>query len=98
MTAVSKPPTAEQLRLAFRHVSRPGWPATLEAALAHPVYSVCLTAMARQLNRHAFNHQPPPQPVAPTPAAAPVSPGIRRRDNTFDGKCAAANDRSNFDE
>jgi hypothetical protein len=45
------PVTAEQLRMAFRHVRRPGWPATLEAALAHPVYRVCLHGIARNLNR-----------------------------------------------
>lgn len=36
------PVTEEQLRLAFRQISRPGWPSTLEAALANPVYRVCL--------------------------------------------------------
>lgn len=43
--------TDEQLRLAFRQVSRPGWPSTLEAALQHPTYRVCLHGIARNLGR-----------------------------------------------
>lgn len=43
--------TAEQLRLAFRQVSRPGWPSTLEAALADHTYRVCLYGIARNLGR-----------------------------------------------
>lgn len=52
------PVTAEQLRLAFRQVSRPGWPSTLEAALDHPVYRVCLHGMARNLNRRGLDREP----------------------------------------
>lgn len=52
------PPTAEQLRLAFRQVSRPGWPTTLEAALAHPVYGVCLRGMACTLDRRGMDRAP----------------------------------------
>lgn len=48
------PPSAEQLRLAFRHVSRPGWPSTLEAALAQPAYRVCLYGIARNLHRRGI--------------------------------------------
>ena len=29
--------TQEQLAMAYRHLSRPGWPTTLEAVLADPV-------------------------------------------------------------
>ncbi|MBN8493423.1 MAG: hypothetical protein J0M00_18600 [Burkholderiales bacterium] len=45
------PVTDEQLRLAFRQISRPGWPATLEAALEQPVYRTALLGIARNLNR-----------------------------------------------
>ena len=34
--------TAEQLRMAWRHISRPGWPSTLEAALAQPAHHAAL--------------------------------------------------------
>lgn len=97
MTATITPispisPTAEQLRLAWRHVSRPGWPPTLEAALRIPHYSTCLHAMARNLYRPPFGHRAPPQPVAALPTAPPVSTGITRRSARFDYKRAAAND------
>lgn len=59
-------PTAEQLRLAFRQVSRPGWPSTLEAALEHPTYRVCLVGIARNLNRRGMDRV--------TPAQAPQLP------------------------
>jgi hypothetical protein len=52
------PPTDEQLRLAFRHVSRPGWPSTLEATLEHPLYRTCLIQMARNLNRRGIDRAP----------------------------------------
>ena len=68
MAAPHPPPapvTDEQLRLAFRQISRPGWPATLEAALAHPVYRVCLHGIARNLGRAPFKTPPRPAPAAP---------------------------------
>jgi 4'-phosphopantetheinyl transferase EntD len=53
-----QPITDEQLRLAFRQVQRPGWPSTLEAALAHHVYRTCLIGMARNLNRRGIDRAP----------------------------------------
>lgn len=60
------PVTAEQLRLAFRQVSRPGWPSTLEAALAHPAYRACLHGIARNLNRRGLDRMPA-RPAEATP-------------------------------
>lgn len=54
-TATDTPITAEQLRLAWRHVSRPGWPPTLEAALEHPAYAVALRGIARNLHRRGID-------------------------------------------
>lgn len=44
-------PTAEQLRHAWRYVSRPGWPDTLEQALQTQPYRTCLHGIARNLSR-----------------------------------------------
>lgn len=52
------PVTDEQLRLAWRHISRPGWPPTLEAALAQPTYRVCLLGIARNLGRRGIDRGP----------------------------------------
>lgn len=65
MHAKLPPPTAEQLRLAFRQISRPGWPSTLEAALEHPVYRVCLCGIARNLNRRGLDRMPAPALLQP---------------------------------
>lgn len=71
-------PTREQLQLAFRQLRRPsGWPASLDAALQHPVYGICLRAMARNLGRPAWLSQPvaPSLPrgfVPPTPTVPPL--------------------------
>jgi hypothetical protein len=59
------PVTDEQLRLAFRQVSRPGWPATLEAALEHPLYRTCLHGIARNLGRAPLKALPRPAPPPP---------------------------------
>lgn len=86
----SLPPAAnrsvsdKQLRLAWRHVNRPGWPATLEAALALPHYRACLEGIARNLHRAAWAGwvaRTCPAPVPPTPPSTVV-----------DFKRAAAND------
>jgi hypothetical protein len=61
------PPTDEQLRLAFRQISRPSWPSTLEAALENPLYRTCLIGMARNLNRRGIDRRPPPTAPAPLP-------------------------------
>jgi hypothetical protein len=82
------PPTDEQLRLAFRQVRRPGWPSTLEEALARPVYALAIQGIARCLGRaapttgtRAYTHTTPPAPPA------------RHKPAAFDRKRAAANDR-----
>lgn len=68
-------PTREQLAMAYRHLSRPGWPATLDAALASHPHCVAITQVARQLNRPAWRpcsgHSLPQLPAPPTPAMAP---------------------------
>jgi hypothetical protein len=87
--------TLEQLQLGFRQLRRPGWPATLEEALQHPVRSKCIKGMARQLSRAPLStgQRPPPTPagappVPNTPSQAPQRrpmaqplPGTRRRAN-----------------
>lgn len=50
--------TEEQLRLAFRQISRPGWPSTLQAALEHPTYRKCLYGIARNLGRCGMDRAP----------------------------------------
>jgi hypothetical protein len=81
-------PSEEQLRLAYRHMARPGWPPTLEAAMQIHHYRICITQLARRLGRPAWAgngrsaglvarlHGPP---VPPTPSAPPSagSPGAR---------------------
>lgn len=62
------PVTDEQLRLAFRQISRPSWPSTLEAALADPVYRTCLYGIARNLGRVGIDRMPP------TPSRQPALP------------------------
>lgn len=52
--------TSEQLRLAFRQVSRPGWPSTLEAALEQPAYRVALYGIARNLHRRGLDRATAP--------------------------------------
>lgn len=53
MSTPDRPPavTLEQLRMAWRHINRPGWPPTLEEALGNRSYSVCLYGIARNLHR-----------------------------------------------
>jgi len=50
------PITAEQLRRAFLHIRRPGWPSTFEQALASPVFCACLHGIARNLARAQQQH------------------------------------------
>jgi hypothetical protein len=70
-------PSPEQIALAWRQLRRPSvWPASVEAALAHPVYGTCLRAMARQMARPVWQSAPvlstlpraglPPVPATPT--------------------------------
>lgn len=96
-------PTLQQLQIAFRHISRPGWPPTLEQALAKPHYALCLRAMAQNLGRASVCG--PAQRPGPTtaPAAPPVPATPSTRSSTtahrqrparfdFDARRAAAND------
>jgi hypothetical protein len=100
-------PTREQLQLAYRQLARPDrWPRTLDAALAHPTFGICLRALARQLGRPAWFSagsapanavQPPIPPNPPAPRPRPASrineTWPPRRGGGVDLKRAAANDR-----
>ena len=79
-------PTREQLQMAYRQLARPDrWPRTLDAALAHPVYGICLRALARQLGRPAWfsaNARPATAAgaqIASAPAVPPNPPAPRAR-------------------
>ena len=95
--------TDEQLQMAFRHLARPGWPATLEAPLAHPILSICLRALAINVRRGGVGGGPTYQaptptgapPVPLTPVQPPVKARPRLRGPTFDARRAAANDQDN---
>lgn len=87
--AAAPEPTLEQLRLAYRHMARPGWPSTLEAALKVHHYGICITALARRMNRPGWKPQPRPlhlvnngAQVPPTPTAAPAAPRPQGPQNT----------------
>lgn len=85
--AVVIEPSAEQLRLAYRALQQPNhWPPTLESALAHPVYGVCLRAKAREMSRARPVSAPLqlaslPRDVPPVPPT-PVHPPSTRRNGT----------------
>ena len=100
-TSRNEPPlTREQLQLGFRHLARPGWPATLDEALQHPVREAAIRGLARQLSRAPLCPQQPPSrtrlagpPVPPTPTEPPVRKQAAQQPiNRRTGKCAAAND------
>jgi hypothetical protein len=100
-------PTPEQLHLAFRHLRRPGWPATVEEALRDHVRAVCIRGLAKSMSRPQFGGQQrtaPRTPVgAPPVPPTPTQPPLRRQaalvapsqrgGKRFDAKRAAANDR-----
>lgn len=87
-----QPPLAQEaLQHAFAVLQRPGWPADLAGALAHPIYSVVVRGLARSRQRKVMHARSALQAPAPQtlrghalhkPAAA----------SCFDGKRAAAND------
>ena len=100
-------PTDEQLRLALRHLWRPGWPATLDATLVHATYGVCVRGLARNLGRAATRRaqlaaaaepeRTPLLPVARTAHPSPTPPAptrarTPRQPQLFDARKAAAND------
>lgn len=58
------PVTDALLRQAWQHVTHPGWPATLQAALARPLYRICLHGIARNLARRPKT-APPVLPLFP---------------------------------
>lgn len=94
--------TTEQLEMARRHLSRPGWPPTLEAVLADPVRGQCVRGLARSFSRGGVStglryvpptprHAPPVPPTPPStppPRQQPYRPATPR----FDARKAAAND------
>jgi hypothetical protein len=80
-------PPEERLRLAYRQLYRPGWPASFEAAMAHRTYSVCITGAARTLNRVSWSDRA----RRPTLPAAHVPPTPLHRG--VDLKRLAANDK-----
>lgn len=78
-------PTEEQLALMYRHLARPGWPTTLEAALAHRVYGPCLRQAARTTNLHRGAWRPqagaptvPPHACVPPTPTVPATPAQHR--------------------
>jgi hypothetical protein len=82
--AAAPEPTLEQLRLAYRHMARPGWPSTLEAALQVHTYRICITGLARRMSRPEWKPQPRPlhlvangATVPPTPTVPPAVPRSR---------------------
>lgn len=101
-TAAAKPlpePSAEQLALAYRHLARPGWPTSVEAAMARHSYATALRQVARILHRGAW--RPPGHTplmslrahVPPTPTEPPQRQKTPGSSKPMDMKRAAANDR-----
>lgn len=94
--------TTEQLEMARRHLSRPGWPTTLEAVLADPLRAGCVRGLARSFSRGGVStgqrYVPPtPRHAPPVPATPPSTPPVRQQANRkaqprFDARMAAAND------
>lgn len=72
------PPTTDQLELALRQLWRPGYPRTLDEALAHPTFGHCVRGLARNLGRASAPatrpHRLPTAPVPPTPTHEPSRP------------------------
>lgn len=82
-------PTPAALRQAWGRMTSPARPPTLEAALAHPVWGICVRAAAREL---LATHWPQ---VRPHPAHTAATRAIRRtilRAAPVDLKRRAAND------
>lgn len=80
--------TREQLLLAFNRLHRPGWPASLDEALAHPLRGPAVLGLARCLVREAARRPAPVRPTRP-PAMVLRATGGQPR---FDARRAAAND------
>lgn len=96
--ATAPEPSDEQLALAYRHLARPGWPTSVQAAMAVHSYATALRNVARNLNRGAW--RPPgrtplfslPSIVPPTPTQPPGRQKTPGSSKPFDHKKAAAND------
>ncbi len=77
-TAANEPtapePTREQLALAYRHMARPGWPSTLDAALQVHHYRICITGLARRMGRPGWKGQPRPLCLVDNGATVPPTP------------------------
>lgn len=73
------PLTDEQLRMALRHLWRPGWPEDLQAVLAHPVRGPCVRGLARSLGRAAPTVGTPPQRQGNALAWVPPTPQVPPR-------------------
>lgn len=85
-------PTQELLAMAYRHLARPGWPATLADALAHRSYGTAVRGLARNFGRRSKGAAA--SNTGAQPASATHHP-TRRTATTagkFDAKKAAAND------
>ena len=70
-----KEPSAEHLSQAMRRISRPGWPASLEQCLDHPIYGPCIRGLARAIARQparAVPTRPCPRPCPPSHALGPA--------------------------
>jgi hypothetical protein len=63
-------PSAEQRRLAYRQLARPGWPATLDAALQVQHYRIAIDAVARNMARRGLLWALPPTAFDARAAAA----------------------------
>ena len=93
-------PRDEQLQLAFRQLRRPGWPATLEQALADPLRAPIITCVARDMGRAPWRSFAANRPrlcggtVPPTPETRgpPKRATKGATKSSFDAKRAAAND------
>lgn len=82
-------PTPEALRMAWARMTSPARPATLEAALEHPVWGICLRAAARDLTAATYWPQVHPHPAHST---GHNTLAIRPHRAAVDLKRRAAND------
>ena len=85
--------TPEALRLAWQGHHRRGWPATFEAAMAHPLYSRLVRTLAI---RNAQAQAQRAGTTWPQPGSW-RAPHRRQPGDAFDPKAAAANDRAATD-
>lgn len=68
-------PTAEQLQLAFRHLSRPNlWPSTVEECLRKPHFAAALRALALRMHRGGIGQPNGAKPQHSLPTGVPVPP------------------------